>query len=367
MPDRVPGSTCQGTKPVKVQDGGTALSPTPPRGPTGSVWRPHPESPETLAPEFGACYPEVLTSMCLTAEEMQLLSGLRSQKANIITAEQTFRVDRRAIAGAIAWEMMEDPMTKYRKYDPLPFRGMGWGQIHRYNIRKKEVPGRLLRGIITTNPGPILGVFDFDTMAKQVEEAGYLPKRTNAERERICSSPEGSITYVAGIMAAIAEAPEIIGFEEDIRSNPAVLTNVYHGSTLKTWKEHLADKLAKEGKGAVFEAATDMGVWVAKNLDFLEEAVGSPDLPDSAPGFSNMPPGKSVVVQKGWTLSGIAQTEYGDEELWPLIYDANKAKIGGNPNLIQPFTVLSVVSLNRFSADELADAKKRAPTWKNYK
>jgi hypothetical protein len=42
---------------------------------------------------------------------MQVLAALRSQRANILAAEQTFGVDRRAIAGAIAWEMWRIPRT----------------------------------------------------------------------------------------------------------------------------------------------------------------------------------------------------------------------------------------------------------------
>lgn len=296
MADRVPGSTCQGTKPENVKDGGSALASTPSRGPTGTVWN-LPGAKETLAPEFGACYPPVVTTLCLTSEEMQLLSALRSQRGNIIAQEQKFRVDRRAIAGAIAWEMMIDPMVQYRKYDPLPFRGMGWGQVHRYNIRKKEAPLRILGSIISGNPAPAVGIFDFDTMAKQVEAEGYLPPVSDEERLKICSSPEGSILYVAGIMAAIAEAPEKMGFEEDIRSNPAILANVYHGMTLKDWRAHLTKKMAAEGKGAVFEAGTDMGIWVRHNLAFLEEAVGAPDLPESAPGYCA--PGAKAGAAKG--------------------------------------------------------------------
>jgi hypothetical protein len=359
MGDRVPGHTCQGTKPVNVQDGGTALCPTPTRGPTRGV--------EDVSPEIGASYFPVATSLCLDPAQMQVLAALRSQRANIIAAEQTFRVDRRAIAGAIAWEMLENPPDLRRKagsaIDPIP-RSVGWGKVHLFNLAKKRaVEEALIRGWIRG----LIALHDFDTIAVQAEEAGYLPKQSFNTRRRILASPEGAITYVGGIMAAIADIPENLGFEEDIRSNPMILTNVFQGETLKSWKEKLTKKMATLGKRAPFEALNDMGIWVGRNLAFLEDAVGDPDLPESAPGFSSMPAEKIVVVVKGSTLSDIAQKEYGSPDLWPLIYDANKAKIGPNPNLIQPGQILSLAPLLGHTAEQIADAKRRAPSWKNFK
>jgi hypothetical protein len=383
MADKVPGHTCQATKPVNVRDGGTAISPTPACGPTGgSVWRsdarvmhglsPHP--PEMLAPEFGACYAPVVTSLCLNPIQMQMLAALRSQRANIAAAEQNFRIDRRAIAGAIAWEMMEDPMTKWRgtMVDFLPARGMGWGQIHAWSLR---------------NP---FG----DTMAKQAEDAGYLPKRTDEERKKILATPEGSITYIAGIMAAIADVPESMGFNEDIRSNPMMLTQVYHSWTLKEWKEKLYEKKKKlsdkewmlahpqiladpdaeaayyvetVGVSESFDPESDMAVWVGKNLAFLEDAVGDPDLPESTRKCSTGPATRTVVVMKGSCLSDITQKEYGSPDLWPLIWDANCETIGSNPNLIHPGQKLSLAPLSGYIAAQIADAKRRAPLWKEFK
>ena len=47
--------------------------------------------------------------------------------------------------------------------------------------------------------------------------------------------------------------------------------------------------------------------------------------------------GKSTyVVKSGDSLSKIAKAQYGDAKRWPEIYAANKALIGGDPNLIHP-------------------------------
>ena len=64
------------------------------------------------------------------------------------------------------------------------------------------------------------------------------------------------------------------------------------------------------------------------------------------------------------TLSGIARTEYGAFELWPLIYDENKGIIGADPNRLRPGTKLQVKPLASYMAPQIADAKRRAPKWK---
>jgi len=45
---------------------------------------------------------------------------------------------------------------------------------------------------------------------------------------------------------------------------------------------------------------------------------------------------KTYVVKSGDSLSKIAKEILGDAKRWPEIYEANKALIGDNPNLIHP-------------------------------
>jgi len=76
--------------------------------------------------------------------------------------------------------------------------------------------------------------------------------------------------------------------------------------------------------------------------------------------------GKSMMVKPGDTLSGIAGREYKSEQLWPLIYDLNKEKIGSNPNRIQPGMNLLILPLSAYSPQEIAAAKQRSPSWKAF-
>jgi nucleoid-associated protein YgaU len=48
------------------------------------------------------------------------------------------------------------------------------------------------------------------------------------------------------------------------------------------------------------------------------------------------------TVQSGDSLSKIAQKHYGNASSWTKIYNANKEKIGDNPDLIRPGQRLSI-------------------------
>ena len=345
MAGKVPGPTCLVRNWVNVKDGTSALVASPKAGPT--------RSPEDVSFEIGACFMPVKTNMAVDPAQMQVLAALRANRSAIVKAEQTFRIDRRAIAGAAAWEMLEN----VRHWSP---RSSGWGKVHLYNYSAK---GALKGGLGGGWLGAAMGAVDFDTVAKQTEDRGYLPPQTFADRKVLLSTPEGAIKYIAASMAAFADIAERFDFE-DIRGNPTILTNVFQAHTLKTWEDYLGKKPA----GSPFAAGNTMAVWVRSNLTFLEEAVGQPDLPESQPGFSPGPgQGKIIAVVNGMSLSGIAGTEYGSQELWPLIYDENKAKIGPDPNLLRVGLRLSIAPLTRYTAEQIADAERRAPSWKNYK
>jgi nucleoid-associated protein YgaU len=51
---------------------------------------------------------------------------------------------------------------------------------------------------------------------------------------------------------------------------------------------------------------------------------------------------RTYVVKSGDSLSKIAKELYGDAKRWPEIYEANKALVGDNPNLIHPGQTLVI-------------------------
>jgi hypothetical protein len=73
-----------------------------------------------------------------------------------------------------------------------------------------------------------------------------------------------------------------------------------------------------------------------------------------------------VIVASGDSLSTLAEKYYGTKEYWPLLWDANRDRIGPNPSRIAPGMQLSVPPLSSFTPAQLADAKRRFPTWRSY-
>ena len=73
---------------------------------------------------------------------------------------------------------------------------------------------------------------------------------------------------------------------------------------------------------------------------------------------------KRVTVQAGDWLSKIAQREYNDMFLWPIIYDANVQVIGNNPNHIIPGQVLIIPDIKQHSPAHLEAARGRGRKWR---
>jgi nucleoid-associated protein YgaU len=67
---------------------------------------------------------------------------------------------------------------------------------------------------------------------------------------------------------------------------------------------------------------------------------GSP-LPAQTPAPADSHP-DSHTVASGDTLRVIAEKVYGDANLWPRVYDANRDAIGSDPDALQSGTVLRI-------------------------
>lgn len=292
-------------------------------------WGAHKGSADDVSFEIRACYKPMSRGLPgLTEAEKQVFACLNAHRAYIVNAERKFGVTRLAIAGAIAQEMLENVHTS-------SLRAVGFGKVHWFNLGWP--PDR--------------------TAASQVEALGYLPQRSLTERKIVLMSPQGAIQYIAAIMAAIAEAAVRHGFA-DLRDNPEILTNVYQGLDLDQWEAHLAEK----APGTGFSGGNSMDIWVVHHLDFLTAAVGKSKVPATPPIVPDLfvPGGKTIKVFDGLTLSDLAQSEYGDWQLWPLLHDKNKDVIGSNPDQLRFGQVLRIVPLKCFAPAQLADVRKRA-------
>lgn len=354
----IPGYLCQEEAPVNVRDGTLALTASPSAGVTE----------EDVSYEIRASYAPVPTTLTgLNPAELQVLAWMRKHRTLIVAAEQRFRVDRRAVAGAIAWEMLENVVR-----NPKFKISVGEGKVHTYfGSRKQPVKSawvQLRMRLSIGDPGS-------DTSAKEVEELGYLPPQSFESRLQILATTEGAITYIAAMMAASADLAAQHGFA-DIRNDPIILTNVYHGRTLRSWDAALAVK----PRGAPFAGGNPMDVWLGAHMAFIEDGVGRPDLPESGstavlatfmmpadPGAAASSGHKTIIVAQNSSLSDVAMAEYGSHDLWPLIYDLNKAKLGPNPNLVALGTALEIAPLSGYSPLQIAWARGVAPGWRMYR
>jgi hypothetical protein len=169
----------------------------------------------------------------------------------IIAAEKRFRVDRRAIAGAIAWEALENIHSRLKL--SLSRAALGPGKVHTREYRL--LPSWLYTG---------------DTAAEHVEKMGYLPSRTEKTRQHLLETEVGAIEYVGAIMASCADIAEQFGY--CIRCNPSVLTWCYNAKTPEGWREHLKAKKP----GTKLRPLGKMSSWVNRNISYLEKCIGTP-------------------------------------------------------------------------------------------
>jgi hypothetical protein len=217
----------------------------------------------------------------LTDARRSVFSWLVAYRRDILAAEDVWCVDRRAIAGAIAWEALEN----LNYLNPLLVgcgRAAGPGKVHyKSNMLIREgMP-----------------------VAKQVEHAGYLPARGIACRKRILRTPQGSIEYIGAIMCAYADIGFQCGFEGLRTRDDLILTQPYQGVhrigelyELDSWRVALTQH--KE-RGTDLEPRNRMYRWVndRRNLDFLEAATGRPKKMDGKAGYRG--PTSSLLHARG--------------------------------------------------------------------
>jgi hypothetical protein len=199
------------------------------------------------------CVPTTKVRVRCPSDEMRVLAWLRGVRPQIIAAEKRFNVDRRAIAGAIAWEALENP-------HPTFFLWPGAGKVHSVGYYS----GTHIPGIIGGPP----------SSAESVEQMGYLKKQSWwYSRSAVLKTPTGAIFYIAAIMRMGADLAENRGFI--INDKPDLLTEFYQAWTPDKWSANLA---SKPGPPRKLEAPDRMAVWVKAHLSYLGEAVGMPSL-----------------------------------------------------------------------------------------
>jgi LysM repeat protein len=130
----------------------------------------------------------------------------------------------------------------------------------------------------------------------------------------------------------------------------------------------VADYLGGPGKNNRYSVAVLPGT-TANPVEFgigkpAGGAIGLPRQPVSGPGAGSGANGRTYTVVSGDSLSAIAGKFYGDVLLWPILYDANRAVVGPDPNLIKPGQKLKIPDISGYSSSQLSDARNRGRNWR---
>lgn len=183
-------------------------------------------------------------------EEDAVLSWMDMHRASIIAEARKWN---QAIAAAIAWEAMKN--VKHIPADMLAGTGIG-----------TKVPNA------SFGPGKVHADFP---LVRQIEERGYLPQRSVPEREKLLSTDEGSIQYIAAIMGAYSKITED-GWKGpsrySIRYDVPMLTQLYQGSDLEQWEQNLSTR-RKSGNWRTPRVGNPMAEWARENNEFLNAAL----------------------------------------------------------------------------------------------
>lgn len=173
--------------------------------------------------------------------------------SGIVATEQKYSIDRRAIAGAIAWEALQNvwpgPVDDLATSSGAA-KFSGPGKVH-----YKE--GRLKEGI---------------TAAIEIEQRGRLPVQTMERRREILATTSGALSYIGAIMREFSDVAAQSGYYLDC--DPPMLATFYNA-----WNINQAEPLFAKRRAPMPLTPNDkMGAWIGAkaNMTFIERAVGKP-------------------------------------------------------------------------------------------
>jgi len=218
---------------------------------------------------------ELSNSPAAATSAERVFAWLRLRAWEIGALESYFGVDRRAIAGVVAWEAL------------CNVRGVSAGVIGRFVGAGKNHTRQDKVGL----PGS--GEF----VASEVEELGLLPSQTVSERWLALAGD--SLPYIAAGMRMAADISR--GYGIDISTNPAMLTWFWVSQTGVSFIDRLSMKTDRK-----FDTSKEeMPTWVMANMGWLSSAVGESQLAIASAGVHvapvNAQPKRGTLETASWT------------------------------------------------------------------
>lgn len=184
--------------------------------------------------------------------------------SGIVRTEANYHVDRRAIAGAIAWEALlnsKQSFTQELRTATGFARFSGPGKVHyRESLTPAAPPGI--------------------TAAIEIEQRGKLTVQTEERRRQILATTPGALIYIGAIMREFSDIAARSGYYLDC--DPPSLTTFYNA-----WNISAAEGFFSQRKAPMpLIPNPKMGSWVHENLKSIERMVGTPPT-----GFCKWPRG----------------------------------------------------------------------------
>lgn len=172
-----------------------------------------------------------------TTKQRRIELWVIENRSVIIKEAAKRHIARDAIAGAIIWEALKNPKRSFQS------RGWGAGKTH------------------------------WDT-AVYVENLGYMPRLTDANRVKTMESPAGAIAYVAGIMNAYATEGEKVTPPYKFRAKPGILAAYFNGvkSLPEVVEGHYFVNLRNAGQEPQLPNS-GMARWVHDNAAYITQVL----------------------------------------------------------------------------------------------
>ena len=174
----------------------------------------------------------------------EVTAWLNENRAEIAREAAHWRVNPNAVAGVIAYEALEDPLP---------------GQFAR--VFRFSGPGKVHYKEYFTSEG--------DPVAKQVEDVGYLPRLTEAQRQSRLSRSTGAIQYICAIMRYYSDIAA--SHHLAISENSGTLATLYSAWAPASYRRYLQ---TDRGRRGLF-SPNNVGQWVLANMPYIRNALAS--------------------------------------------------------------------------------------------
>jgi hypothetical protein len=234
-----------------------------PSTPTVQMLRKGKKDPRVEEPDRGVSY-ELADAPTGNSSRERVQGWLEGHQQEIARLERERQVDRRAIAGVIAWEAL-------------------------VNVR----PGGWARSLVIPGPGKMHLVnkdASLPSLPRDLELGGYLGEDKKGmwaataylQRRSEVATAAGAMKYIAAAMQAFSDigsqTKDSMGRPYYLNTVPALLGNYWQGAPtgqgshldrLRARFNHLEGKPREK-----FKIREQMGIWIVGNRDYLTNAVG---------------------------------------------------------------------------------------------